>query len=185
MAPPSTPGKPWREIFAYEYQVDGKTYSADRYSFENVGGDRSVGIQRYDPGDRVTVYYNPEKPSTAVLEKKNPGFFVVVVLVFGIAFLLASIGSLLARDSMALLRWGGRGKVWRQLASRREQPAKLAVDESFARKSPNAHGASPLSRMNPLSRGNSKHDRPNHETVPWYSYLAEPEQTICGNRPRF
>ena len=101
-AAPTEPGKPTRAIFAYQYQVDGKIYSTDRYSFENVSGDRSTGIQRYNPGDQVTVYYNPQNPSVAVLEKKKPGFFVFVVLIFGIVFLLASIGRLFAGNATAL-----------------------------------------------------------------------------------
>ncbi|MCB1776130.1 MAG: DUF3592 domain-containing protein, partial [Candidatus Competibacteraceae bacterium] len=64
--------------------------------------DRSTGIQRYNPGDQVTVYYNPQNPSVAVLEKKKPGFFVFVVLIFGIVFLLASIGRLFAGNATAL-----------------------------------------------------------------------------------
>lgn len=155
MEAPTTPGKPTRKVFAYEYQVDGKTYSADRYSFENVGGARSVGIQRYDPGDRVTVYYNPQNPSVAVLEKKKPGFFVLVVLVFGIAFLLASIGSLLAGNATALFTRAGARELWRQLTYRREPLMGPAGDETFDGKIPDR-----------------KKDPRNHKTVPWYAYLA-------------
>jgi hypothetical protein len=100
-----------KRIFAYEYEVDGTTYSSDRYSFANVGRDRALGIQRLDPGDRVIVHYDPQNPSRAVLEKREPGFFVYVVLLFGIAFLLASIGSLLARDATALFTSAGIRKL--------------------------------------------------------------------------
>jgi len=172
IAAPTQPGKPRRKLFAYEYQVDDKTYSSERYSFENVGGDRSVGIQRYSPGDRVTVYYNPQNPSIAVLEKKKPGFFVVVVLILGIVFLLASIGSLLARNAMALFTRAGVRGLLSQLASRREKPLEPPADKRFDARDPDAHGAPPLPRKNPLSHGDWKNEAPNHRIVPWYAYLA-------------
>jgi hypothetical protein len=85
-----------RALFAYEYEVDGKTYRSDRYSFATLGGERTVGIAHYSRGDTVTVYYDPDHPSTAVLIKRRPGVFVYVVPVFGFLFLMASTGSLLA-----------------------------------------------------------------------------------------
>ena len=113
--------RPTRYLFAYEYQVDRKTYRSDRFSFASVGGDQPAGVGRYKRGDTVTVYYNPQDPSSAVLVKQRPGMLVYVVLVFGLLFFLAAISSLLARNAFALFSRSGWVELWEKLTSRREQ----------------------------------------------------------------
>ncbi|RMG98831.1 MAG: DUF3592 domain-containing protein [Chloroflexi bacterium] len=57
---------------SYSYVVDDHRYVSDTVSFGEYGSsDRSHAeevVARYPVGKRVTVYYNPELPETAVLE---------------------------------------------------------------------------------------------------------------------
>ena len=80
----------------YEYSVAGQTYRNNRVSIGEDRGNFEVAetIARYPVGKHVTVYYNPNKRSEAVLERDMPqgmwgciGWMVViaVVLVFGSA----------------------------------------------------------------------------------------------------
>ena len=63
--------KTYRPRVRYAYEVDGRSYSAERISF----GDSAIGLRgpaariadRYPGGSRVTVHYSPEQPAEAVL----------------------------------------------------------------------------------------------------------------------
>ena len=123
-----------RKIFAYEYEVQGQTYRSDRYSFGSVAGDRTVGIRRFRRGDAVIVHYDPRDPSVAVLEKRQPGVFVYVVLLFGLLFLQASAGCLLARDFTALFSRAGAKQLWKELTA--EEPANESAGPSKVAESP-------------------------------------------------
>ena len=57
---------------SYTYQVEGAEYSANRVSFgeyssSNASHAQSI-VSRFPAGKEVPVHYNPEDPSTAVLE---------------------------------------------------------------------------------------------------------------------
>jgi hypothetical protein len=54
----------------YEYQVDGETYRAHSVSYRGSIYRRGAqaALDRYRPGQRVTVYYDPARPELAVLE---------------------------------------------------------------------------------------------------------------------
>ncbi len=63
----------------YEYQVAGQTYTGKRIAFGGTvatsnPNQAAAQLDRYPVGGEVTVYYNPEKPSEAVLERKAGGF---------------------------------------------------------------------------------------------------------------
>lgn len=133
IAPPSTPGKREQRHFVYEYEVDGKTYSSDRFSFASVGGDRTAGIQRYRPGDPVVVHYNPKQPSIAVLEKEQPGLFVYVVFMLGILSLMGSLGSLLANDATTLFTPSGVAGVWAGVWKSRSRNAEPEAEQDAPR----------------------------------------------------
>jgi len=58
----------------YEYTVDGQAYTSKQAAFGGVRGygspDRArQDLAKYPAGAAVTAYYNPEKPSEAVLER--------------------------------------------------------------------------------------------------------------------
>ena len=62
----------------YEYEVEGKRYTADTLQIRgNMQTARSVRrerelLSRYPPGKSVLVYYNPAKPEEAVLQPGVP-----------------------------------------------------------------------------------------------------------------
>lgn len=56
----------------YEYLVGGQQYSSDQVTigatWNYPSQARAAAKLKYEAGQRVSVYYNPEKPSQAVLE---------------------------------------------------------------------------------------------------------------------
>ncbi len=72
--------------FAYQYEVGGRTYTADRYSFWSVGGSRFTGTELFEPGDALTVFHHPDRPEIAVVERVRPSVFVWMVVIFGLVF---------------------------------------------------------------------------------------------------
>jgi hypothetical protein len=60
----------------YSYSVGAAEYSSDRIAFgygKTFSSESAAlsSIQKYSQGSLVTVYYNPEDPTEAVLERKN------------------------------------------------------------------------------------------------------------------
>ncbi len=58
----------------YTYEVGGQTYRSHLIAFGAIKPVKNAaqvqkGLERYPMGGPVTVYYNPEKPSEAVLER--------------------------------------------------------------------------------------------------------------------
>ncbi len=75
----------------YEYQVLGQTYTGSRLAFGAEKGyytrqQAEEAIARYPEGAPVTVYYNPENPAEAVLERKANHSLVLILA--GASFLL-------------------------------------------------------------------------------------------------
>jgi hypothetical protein len=78
----------------YEYTVMGQPYTGKNISF---GGATGYGnplqvepkLASYPVGAHVTVYYNPEKPSEAVLERKAGGSKFMMIV--GIVLLVISL----------------------------------------------------------------------------------------------
>ena len=63
----------------YEYSVGSQTYTGKRIAFGGVTGYSSesraaADLAHFPQGSQVAVYYNPEKPGEAVLERKAGGF---------------------------------------------------------------------------------------------------------------
>lgn len=61
----------------YAYVVDGVRYQSDRIGFDDMAFSNSRLIAQRDadhfgPGDHVDVYYDPDAPSSAVLDLGNP-----------------------------------------------------------------------------------------------------------------
>ncbi|MCC5830510.1 MAG: DUF3592 domain-containing protein [Phycisphaeraceae bacterium] len=87
----------------YSYRVDGVTYTSDVVA---LGGnyDTSEGtparerLERYPVGAQVEVYYNPQNPEEACLEREIEGEWLIVLvsavfLLVGSALFLGMIGS--------------------------------------------------------------------------------------------
>jgi hypothetical protein len=89
------------EIY-YDYFVDDQPYSADRYSLGNGSNAapktynteddaREAAFAAYQPGQVVTVYYDPADPASAVLAPgANTGTYVP--LIFGAVLALSGLG---------------------------------------------------------------------------------------------
>lgn len=88
----------YQPVVEYEYVVMGSPYRSSRLAFGATGsGNRAQADQvaaRYVPGMACTVYYNPQKPSDAVLERQAMGSktFLIVGIVFLVVSLLACCG---------------------------------------------------------------------------------------------
>jgi ribosomal protein L21E len=66
----------------YGYEVDGVAYQSNRVAFgakTQSTSKRLVGgsLKRYRVGDKVTVYYDPENPSEAVLERQAKHMWIL------------------------------------------------------------------------------------------------------------
>lgn len=86
-----TDGYQYKPEVAFEYTVFGVKYISNKVSFAdystNTTGHATQVIERYPEGAAVDVYYNPDNPEDAVLEKRG-GFGVLLLFVVGL-FLIA------------------------------------------------------------------------------------------------
>jgi hypothetical protein len=86
----------------YRYSVSGQEFEGRRRSFSDVrkSSKRSMEsiLARYPQGGSIDVYYDPENPSSAVLETGVGASayillaFAVVLVLFGLAGLLGFVG---------------------------------------------------------------------------------------------
>jgi hypothetical protein len=83
----------------YIYNVNGKTYTSDRFSYiKDMGGNgnkkSSEEFQReYPEGSLVHVYYNHDKPSESVLSTENGRLLIsyrILISIYG--FAIVSVG---------------------------------------------------------------------------------------------
>jgi hypothetical protein len=78
----------------YNYSVDGNNYSEG--SIGTIDGSTSIKssvtktLRKYAKGTKVTVYYDPEFPNTAVLEP-GVGFWLGILLKLPLAFCIVSV----------------------------------------------------------------------------------------------
>jgi hypothetical protein len=84
----------------YQYTVNNILYTSSNISLENkssdVKRDTEALIERYQPGQNVTVYYNPTNPTQAILETSASrgqwllivGIILIVVGAISLAFIL-------------------------------------------------------------------------------------------------
>lgn len=74
-------------VIEYSYKVNNKTYQSNviMAGGYDVGGSGAPKvIEKYPAGSQVIVYYNPQNPQEAVLEKKSP---VIMWMWIGLAVL--------------------------------------------------------------------------------------------------
>lgn len=45
--------------FEYAYDVDGKRYTATRYSFNTAGGSQSEAVDNFQDGQLIEIFYDP------------------------------------------------------------------------------------------------------------------------------
>lgn len=82
---------------SYRYSVNGREYVDNRPTIGKVNGkgDSEKLVARFPKGAKVTVYYNPEDPSRAVLVRgmggRNPFWIgVPLVVALGLIFIVAA-----------------------------------------------------------------------------------------------
>ena len=80
---------------SYEYVVGGHEYRGQRRSLVNVGGsglNRGMGervLARYPVGSEVVVFYDPQDPKEAILERPDPVAGPTFLFALGAALLVA------------------------------------------------------------------------------------------------
>jgi hypothetical protein len=69
-------------VVQYSYQVSGQSYQSMKLApGPEVGGSGARGIvAKYPAGAQVMVFYNPQNPSDAVLERKAPAMWLMWLL---------------------------------------------------------------------------------------------------------
>lgn len=85
----------------YTYVVDGIAFTGNRVHFAGMGSltEAAATTEAYAPGQAVTVYYDPEDPSQAVLEH-DPPLFPYFAIPAGLgAVLVALVYALQAHSS--------------------------------------------------------------------------------------
>ena len=73
----------------YSYEVDGRTYSSDRYVIGTAL--MAPGAQTMRTGTPVTVYYDPDQPSSSVLSRGIGGRTLLFLLPFVILLFVSSM----------------------------------------------------------------------------------------------
>lgn len=69
-------------VVQYSYQVNGQAYQSMKLAPGPEMGGTGAGkvVARYPAGAQVMVFYNPQNPSDAVLEKKAPAQWLMWLL---------------------------------------------------------------------------------------------------------
>ena len=69
-------------VVQYSYQVGGQMYQGAKIApgMEVGGTGAGKGVKRYPQGAQVMVFYDPNNPSDAVLEKKAPAQWLMWLL---------------------------------------------------------------------------------------------------------
>jgi hypothetical protein len=98
---PGRNGVSYYPVVMYEYNVDGQRYIGNRIHFgSQVGiGIQSIaarGLNKYPVGGTVPVYYNPENPADAVLQRSaaaNWGnYLMLAILIIAIIIIISAFG---------------------------------------------------------------------------------------------
>jgi len=96
----------WQLVIAYTYQVNGQTYQGQRHRYgdtEAKGDKGKIAMQQlvdaYLEKPSRTVFYNPDDPQQAVLERGFRPIDVVSKFIFGVFFVALAIALRVYRDS--------------------------------------------------------------------------------------
>lgn len=73
-------------VVQYSYQVGGRTYQSSKLAPGPEVGGTGAGkvVARYPAGAQVMVFYDPNNPAEAVLERKAPAqwLFILLLVIF-------------------------------------------------------------------------------------------------------
>jgi hypothetical protein len=69
-------------VVRYSYQVGGQAFQGNRIALgpETGGSGARKTVARYATGAPVTVFYNPQNPAEAILEKKAPAQALIWII---------------------------------------------------------------------------------------------------------
>lgn len=86
----------------YEYRVNGKRYSGQRVGIGEDLGDHDVAgtLERYPQGASVTVYYDPDNPAEAVLERDAPEGIWSAIIIFLVVSIFLLVGGGMGFDEL-------------------------------------------------------------------------------------
>lgn len=82
----------YKTIVYFSYSVMGQEFTGDRVAFDARSSNRIAAVEvvnRYPPYRKIMVYYNPEKPEQAVLERVSGSGMLQIVI--GIVLIFAGI----------------------------------------------------------------------------------------------
>jgi len=88
--------QPHQAVVTYEYEVAGQRYTSKRFDYEHEGdfscsrASAEASAREYERAGTVTAFYDPARPSEAVLQRPDG----VPVYVFGPLLLLAGLAIL-------------------------------------------------------------------------------------------
>lgn len=97
-------GEEYAPVVSYSYVVGDQTFQSQVFSFGKgprfVVYEEAIGmLDKYQLGDEVSVYFNPEDPAEAVLERDSPvskrGMIVGVLLLVPVVCMLCGLMVLL------------------------------------------------------------------------------------------
>jgi uncharacterized protein DUF3592 len=101
----------------YQYSVNGKDYTSDLTdlgpgSKHSDDQDALADVAQYQPGDTVTVFYDPADPQIGVIEKGIPPIHQFVFITLAILSVVSWIGSV-----FVIRNWFGRAAAEKSPAS--------------------------------------------------------------------
>lgn len=111
-------GSTYRAAFKYEYTIDGKQFSNDRYGLMRFSGSRRGAKKRLNQhpvGSKITIYYDPLEPEESLMNRQL-GWEMLLGLI-PIVFIVVGGG---------IIAWFATG---RHLSWSQKQAAKLAKQQ--------------------------------------------------------
>jgi hypothetical protein len=89
-------GTTYSADISYEFTVNGETIKGSRVRFGEVTlGNQGVAskiVNKYKPGTKVKIHYNPKDPYDSVLEPGVHGMSTWFTVIFGLVFAVAAAG---------------------------------------------------------------------------------------------
>lgn len=102
----------YRPNIIYGYRVNGRDYVSQRLNFNttmhsSIKSFADSKIRQFPTGSKVQVFYDPQNPNEATLERSNPGSRLMI-LIAGLMLMLALVICVLGFPLGAI--FGGLGK---------------------------------------------------------------------------
>ena len=93
----SDSGPTYEPLIKYSYVVDGREYTSMRYAYGTFSTDNrsnaSEIVKDHPPGRKITVWYDPRKPTEAAISIETPSMYYFLLL-FLQPFILVGLGGI-------------------------------------------------------------------------------------------